>query len=170
MRRRMAALLATAAAAFMVMSGTGGTAVAAGTPDATQKKVDSILAEQPDAVQTGKGTITWDDGVTMKVGAGVAGLEACPQLQICLWDDVQYGGELFLAVPERLCLKNLIFNLKDRGWNDRASSWANNTQYFAIAFDDYGAVDKLWDMFPGFYAATMSAEFNDKASSITCNN
>ncbi|MGY0055649.1 peptidase inhibitor family I36 protein [Streptomyces sp. LZ34] len=166
MSRRLAALLATAVAGLMLMGGTG--AADAATSDATQRQINSILAKQPDAVQSGKGSITWNDGVTLKVGASAAGREACPAASICLWEHDQYGGAMLLAVPENLCGQKLIFNLKDRGWNDRASSWANNTKYFAVAFNDYGAVDKLWDMFPGFYADGLPKEYNDKASALTC--
>jgi peptidase inhibitor family I36 len=161
---------ALTAAAVTALALAGGTGVAAASPtqDATQRQVDAVLAAHPGGVQTGKGVISWKNGVGLKLGAAAAGEEACPSDSLCLWEH-NFDGRL-VSYPGSLCGLNLIFNLKDVGFNDMASSWANHTTTrFGAVWDDYGAGgSRLWQMFPGLSAKTLPKEFNDKASSLTC--
>jgi hypothetical protein len=164
---KRAAFVAAAATAFTLVAGAG-VASAAPVADATQKQIDAILAAHPGGVQTGRGSISLQNGVGVKVGAAATGEDSCPADSLCLWEH-SFGGRL-VTYPGSLCGLNLIFNLKDVGFNDMASSWANHTATrFGTAWDDYGAAGtRLFQMFPGLSGQTLPKEYNDKASSLTC--
>jgi hypothetical protein len=171
MRRRQATFL-TAAMAGLTLLGSAGVATAASASDSTQEEVDAILVEHPGGVQTSKDSITWSNGVVLELDTGEAADEACPQDSMCLWADQNYTGRM-VEIPGSLCGLGFIFNLKDYGFNDMASSWLSATRglsnKYGTVWWDYDALGgKLWQMLPGFSAPTLPAEFNDEASSVTC--
>jgi hypothetical protein len=91
----------------------GGTGVAAAAPPAlttTQEEIHAILAQYPDAVQTGQDTVTFSSGVIRKVGITSEG--DCPADAICLWDDQNFTGQMEI-VYSYVCDFGLIQNLKE---------------------------------------------------------
>jgi hypothetical protein len=168
MRPRLAALMAIAVAGLVMVGGNGVAAAASPALHTTQEEINAILAEHPDAVQTGKDTVTFSNGIVRKVG--ITSEEQCPGDTICLWDDQNFTGQMDI-VYSYVCDYGLVQNLKDTGFNDRASSWKNNTtRRVATTYFDYDAGGLLWRMFPQQKGPTLPAEFNDEASAVTCTN
>ncbi|BCJ54450.1 hypothetical protein Asp14428_59250 [Actinoplanes sp. NBRC 14428] len=168
MKRRLAALMATFAAG-LVMVGGAGTAVAAPAGDATQVRIDAILDAHPGAVQTGRTRVTFSNGVVL--GLTSAGESDCPADAMCLWDDQTYTGQIEI-IYSYVCDYALTINLKDTGFNDRASSWKNNTtRRVGTTYWDYDARGGVvWRMYPMQKAPTLPKEFNDEASAVNCYN
>jgi len=168
MRRTLSILAAVVIAGAGLLAGTGGTA-AADTVTPTQSRIDAILEKHADATQTGKEIITFSDGVQLRLGAAATG--PCPQESLCFWEHDHFGGEL-LSYPGPLCRSGTLFNFDDRGFNDRASSWQNNSPsfaWYAEVFADYGGGGtRLWEMLPSLDGPGLPKRYNDAASSMYC--
>lgn len=167
MRYTLTALLATAGTGLALLAGAGA-ANAAPTQATVQQQIDGILAKNPDAVQTGKSTVTLDKGaVTLRL-AGATGVDACGAGLFCLWEHADYGGQMvsWKGSPV-LCKANRTINLTDYGFSDRASSWANNSDYLVDVWEheDRGG-RRLWTELPGTYLRENPD--GDEATSLNC--
>ncbi|MFK0113872.1 peptidase inhibitor family I36 protein [Streptomyces sp. NPDC091217] len=167
MRYTLTALLTTAGTALAMLAGAGA-ADAAPVHGTVQQQIDGILAKNPDAVQTGKSTVTLDKGaVTLRL-AGATGAESCGSDQFCLWEDIDFGGRMVSwKGTAALCSPSRYVNLTEYGFNDRASSWVNNSDYVVDVWED---IDKggarLWTMYPG--SSSSVAPDGDSSSSLNC--
>lgn len=164
MKRSLTTLLLALATGLALFGGTGA-ANAASSGNATQQKIESILAEHPGGVQTGKDSIAWKNGaVTMRLDAGVTD---CGAGQFCLWEN-NYSGK-FVSFNQGLCAYQFLsIDLKVYAFNDAASSWANNTPYFVDVWDNYGSSAGRWTMLPFSGSSQIDRDYNDKASSLSC--
>ncbi|MEW2121221.1 peptidase inhibitor family I36 protein [Streptomyces sp. NPDC005474] len=140
-------------------------------PDSVQGQIDSVMAKHPGGVQTGKDAITWkSEGVTLQL-ASPAALRDCRPGNFCLWQD-NWSGRMLSWTPSAALCSGFIINLTDFGFNDVASSWANNTdsgpqRYTVDVWHDIGAGgSRLWTEIAGTSSQFVSE--NDEASSLNC--
>lgn len=168
MRRTLVIFAAAVVASAGLLAGTGGASTAAPVTS-TQSRIDAVVQKHADAVQTGKEVVTFRGGVQLRFGAAATG--PCPLENLCFWDHDDFLGEL-LAVPGALCRRGQIFNMDAFGFNDRASSWEDNSpsfSWYAEVYANYGATgEKIWEMFPTLAARNVGNRFNDSASSFYC--
>lgn len=158
----------TAVATGLALFAGAGAANAAPTPGqaTVQQQIDGILAKHPDAVKSGKSTVSWDHGaVTLRL-AGASGLESCGSGQFCLWQDFDFGGRMLSWKVSLNC--QTVINLPDYGFNDQASSWANNSDHIIDVYNDVnrgGGV--IWTELKQTNSSSVGT--NDQASSLFCN-
>ena len=165
MKHTLAACVAAATAGFTLLAA-GGAANAA--PDPTQRKINNVLAAHPGGVQTGKNTVAWEKGaVVLRLSTSAAAAAPCEDGRFCLYEHDHFGGDS-LSFRDRLC-DNRIINLTGFAFNDRVSSWANNTDHDIDVWQDIGGVGaRLWQMLPYTESAGLSKSINDEASSLNC--
>ncbi|WP_262064344.1 peptidase inhibitor family I36 protein [Streptomyces sp. STR69] len=91
----------------------------------------------------------------------------CASGQFCLWQD-NWSGRMLSWTPSTQLCSGFTINLTDFGFNDVASSWANNTQSYTIdVWHDIGqGGSRLWTELPGTSSRFVTA--NDQASSLNC--
>ncbi|WP_113701766.1 peptidase inhibitor family I36 protein [Nonomuraea lactucae] len=173
MKHHLAAIL-TATAAGLTLLATGGATAASAAPDPIQQKIDKVLAEHPGGTQTSKNTIAWQNGdvILTLAGQNAKGVQAaaaapCPDGRFCLFNDANFGGD-FVSFRDRLC-DNRIINLPSFNFNDKTSSWANNTDFDVDVWSDIGAGGpRLFQMFTFTESAGLPKNLNDRASSLNC--
>lgn len=173
MKHSLAAILAATAAGITLLA-TGGAMAAAATPDPTQQKINKILAGHPGGTQTSKNTIAWQKGdvVLTLAGKNAKGVQAadaapCPDRRFCLYEHANFGGDS-VSFRDGLC-DNRIINLPSFNFNDRTSSWANNTNFDVDVWTDIGAGGgRLFQMFTFTESPGLAKNLNDRASSLNC--
>ncbi|GGQ77108.1 peptidase inhibitor family I36 protein [Couchioplanes azureus] len=173
MKRILAAMLATVAGGIALLATSGAAAVAI-SPDATQQKIDKLLAQHPDAIQTSRNTVSWQQGDVVLTlartnieGVQTADAAPCPDGRFCLYADANFGGDS-VSFRDRLC-DNRIINLPSFNFNDITSSWANNTDFDVDVWSDVGAGGpRLFQMFTLTESSGLPKNINDRASSLNC--
>ena len=168
MRRTLGIFAVAVMASVGLLMGTGGAATAA-TGTSTASRMNAVLEKHPDAVQTGKEVITFGNGVQLRLGAAATG--PCPLENLCFWEHDDFLGEL-LAIPGGLCKRGHIFNFDAYDFNDRTSSWEDNSpsfSWYAEVYANYGASgEMIWEMLPTLAGRSVANRFNDSASSFHC--
>lgn len=171
MHRTLTALLTTAGTTLALLTGAGAAQAAPVPARATvQQQIDGILAEHPDAVQTGASTVTLHNGAATLRLAGAAGIASCGADRICVWEDIDFGGAMlsWTASAVTLCNVDNWVNLPDYGFNDKTSSWANMSLYYnAYLWQNVDKGNLLAALPPGENSPNLGGA-NDKASSLSC--
>ena len=90
----------------------------------------------------------------------------CPSNSLCLWDDTSYTDTRkdTTVSDSHMHLPPYII-----GFNDKASSVRNNTQYAWVLFDDDTYEDRRYCLKPGlriYHLGLDQWKFNDKVSSV----
>lgn len=99
------------------------------------------------------------------VAAAPAAADSCMYNRVCLFWDINYGGQSLALMPYAT---NSYFNLTAySGWNDQTSSVINDVDGTSYVYRDINESGPYWT-FGGYGSAVSSfgASFNDQASSV----
>jgi hypothetical protein len=136
-----------------------------------QEELGRELREHPNAVQTGPGELSFDDGKVMLSLGPAPSAQACPRGWWCFFQHESYNANNRTGEARMLRFSDCRrHNLGDYGFRDQASSWVNRTRRNIRTYNDRSVRPDqlLWTMASNSQSVYVGDAANDKADYFTC--